>query len=102
MHLISETRSPSGPYCTSCAHRSCRALRALRLPMVGGHRREFAREHLIAAQIQADNRHLVLWFGEATQSYWVAAAEGLREARTLGELLLLVDPAPATSGATSR
>lgn len=70
--------------------------------MLGGQRCEFAREHLIAAEVQADNQHLLLWFGESTQSYWVASAEGLREARTVGDLLLLVDPAPVIRGGTSR
>lgn len=70
--------------------------------MLGGQKCEFAREHRIAAEIQADNPHSVLWFGEATQSYWVASADGLQEARTLGGLLLLVDPAPVIRGGTSR
>ncbi|GAA1459154.1 hypothetical protein NE857_29475 [Nocardiopsis exhalans] len=77
-------------------------MRAVKLPMLGGQRCEFAKEHRIAAEIQADNPQLVLWFGEATQSYWVASAEGLREAQTLGRLLLLVDPAPAIRAGTSR
>lgn len=89
-----ESAPRTGPSCVSCGHRACRTRRARRLPMLGGHRSEFAREHLRAAELQALNPHLVLWFGEATQSYWVATASGLTEARTIGDLLPLVDPLP--------
>ncbi|WP_026127375.1 hypothetical protein [Nocardiopsis lucentensis] len=81
-----------GPFCPSCVHRSCRERRAERLPRIGGHRAEFAREHLRAASVQARYPHLVVWFGESTQSYWVAGSGGLTEAPNLGALLLLVGP----------
>ncbi|GHC81840.1 hypothetical protein GCM10007079_22250 [Nocardiopsis terrae] len=84
----------SGPACDTCAHRTCRLLRARHLPLLGGHRREFAREHLRAAALQARNPHRLIWFGESTQSYWVADARGLTEAADSGSLLVLLDPCP--------
>ncbi|MBR8740818.1 hypothetical protein DSY14_03600 [Nocardiopsis sp. MG754419] len=85
--------SPSGPFCAACGHRTCRSLRALRLPLIGGHRCEFAKEHLRAAAVQARHPHFVIWFGESSQAYWIATAEGLSEARSVDELLFLVTPA---------
>ncbi|MFI6576359.1 hypothetical protein ACIBFB_11190 [Nocardiopsis sp. NPDC050513] len=79
-----------GPFCASCAHPSCRRGRAARLPRLGGHRAEFAREHLRAASVQSRYPHLAVWFGESTLSYWVAGPDGLTEAPNLGALLLLV------------
>ncbi|GAB3727457.1 hypothetical protein [Nocardiopsis nanhaiensis] len=84
-----------GPFCPSCEHPSCRRRRAQHLPRLGGHRSEYSREHARVAALQARNPHLLLWFGEATLSYWVAGPTGLTEARTPRELLLLLDPAPA-------
>ncbi|NYH55736.1 hypothetical protein HNR06_005325 [Nocardiopsis arvandica] len=84
-----------GPFCPSCEHPSCRRLRAARLPRLGGQRSEYQREHARAAAIQRHNPHLLIWFGEATLSYWVASPGGLTEARDSGELLILLDPAPA-------
>ncbi|WP_160050520.1 hypothetical protein [Nocardiopsis sp. FR4] len=83
-----------GPYCPRCEHPSCRRLRAERLPRLGGHRAEFAREHARAADLQRYNPHLLIWFGEATLSYWVASSTGLSEAPEPGDVLLLLDPAP--------
>jgi hypothetical protein len=68
-----------GPYCSACEHPSCRRRRAERLPRLGGHRSEFAREHARAAAVQDRHRNLVIWFGEQTLSYWVASADGLTE-----------------------
>ena len=62
---------------------------------MGGHRAEFTREHTRAAALQKGNPHLVIWFGEATGSYWVASRRGLIEARTADELLLLLETVPA-------
>ncbi|MGW9553168.1 hypothetical protein ACWGSK_01575 [Nocardiopsis sp. NPDC055551] len=95
---------PPGPICASCAHRTCRAGRARTLPRLGGHRTEFVPEHRQAAQMQAHpsptttlnghlrrsldpNPHLMIFFGEATQSFWVASTSGMVEARTLDDLL---------------
>ncbi|MGW8437526.1 hypothetical protein ACWGKS_20450 [Nocardiopsis sp. NPDC055879] len=59
----------TGPACATCTHRTCRTQRARTLPRLGGHRSEYAREHAQAAQIQAQNSHLLIYFGEATQSF---------------------------------
>ncbi|WP_033304219.1 hypothetical protein [Nocardiopsis alkaliphila] len=77
----------SGPACVSCTHRTCRAQRARTLPRLGGHRAEFALEHHQAATLQARHRGLITWFGEATQSFWVASATGMYEAKTYDDLL---------------
>jgi hypothetical protein len=61
---------------------------------LGGHRAEYAREHLRAASAQARNPDLVIWFGESTHSYWVASSAGLTEASDVGALLILLNPAP--------
>ncbi|MFW6641408.1 hypothetical protein ACOALZ_15355 [Nocardiopsis algeriensis] len=81
-----------GPYCQDCKHPSCRARRAERLPRLGGRRSEFAEEHANAAKLQARHRNLVIWFGEATQSYWVATSHGLVEGRDIDALLLALWP----------
>ncbi|MFE1078121.1 hypothetical protein ACFYOC_02215 [Nocardiopsis alba] len=80
----------SGPACASCAHRTCRTHRAQTLPRLGGHRAEFAHEHDQAARIQAHHPGVVVWFGEATQSFWVATSTGMMEAETLDHLLALL------------
>lgn len=80
------TNAPD-PNCASCAHRTCRAGRARTLPRLGGHRTEFAPEHRQAARLQARNPHLMIFFGEATQSFWVASTSGMVEARTFDDLL---------------
>ncbi|MGW5876367.1 hypothetical protein ACWFMI_07410 [Nocardiopsis terrae] len=96
-----------GPACRVCDHPSCRQRRAQRLPRLGGHRSEYAREHAQAAQLQAhpspattlngrlrrspdSNRHLVIWWGEATQSFWAATPTGMIEAPDVDTLLLTV------------
>ncbi|MFV2197733.1 hypothetical protein ACFHWE_16210, partial [Nocardiopsis sp. LOL_012] len=61
----------------------------------GGHRDEYRREHAIAADLQRRNRHLVIWYGERTGSYWAATPAGLAEAPDIDALLLLLWP-PAT------
>ncbi|MFE1468602.1 hypothetical protein [Nocardiopsis dassonvillei] len=38
--------------------------------------------------------HLVIWFGESTQSYWVASSSGLGEAPDAGTLERLLTPGP--------
>ncbi|WP_017603787.1 hypothetical protein [Nocardiopsis alkaliphila] len=99
-HLTGTIRTPapprpapqSGPACASCAHHACRAQRARTLPRLGGHRAEFSREHHQAAQIQARHPHLLVYFGEATQSFWIATPSGLIEARDVDELLLKLWP----------
>src|SRR5699024_12349669 len=61
-------------------------------------------EHHQAAQVQARNRHLLIWFGEATQSFWVAGPACLEEAHDLDTLLLKLWPhtnPPATRPRTS-
>ena len=81
-----------GPTCPRCAHPSCRKRRAQRLPRLGGRRSEFAHEHAQAAAIQARHRHVVVYFGEATQSFWIATPTGLHEAADVDALLLLLWP----------
>jgi hypothetical protein len=86
-------RSPLiGPVCPMCDHPSCRNRRAQRLPRLGGHRSEFSHEHAQAAAIQARHSHLIVYYGEATQSFWVATSAGLAEARDIDALLLLLWP----------
>jgi hypothetical protein len=67
----------------------------VRLPRLGGHRSEFAREHTRAAALQARHPHLLIWFGESTMSYWVASPVGLTEVPDIGTLAPFPDPAPA-------
>lgn len=85
-------RPLTGPVCPACEHPSCRDRRAQHLPRLGGHRSEYAREHAQAAQIQARHRHLLIYFGEATQSFWIATPSGLIEARDVDTLLLKLWP----------
>jgi hypothetical protein len=92
VHPLPRRNALIGPYCPRCDHASCRDRRAQRLPRLGGHRSEFAREHAQAAAIQARHRHVVVYFGEATQSFWVAAPTGLHEAADVDALLLLLWP----------
>ena len=80
----------SGTSCPTCAHRTCRTHRAQSLPRLGGHRSEFVAEHHGAAALQARHPGLVIFFGESTQSYWIATPAGLTEARTWDELLALL------------
>ena len=82
----------TGPACPTCDHPSCRDRRARALPRLGGHRAEYAREHAQAAQVQTRHRHLLIYFGEATQSFWIATPSGLVEARDVDELLLKLWP----------
>ncbi|GHC70401.1 hypothetical protein GCM10007079_01810 [Nocardiopsis terrae] len=79
-----------GPACPVCDHPSCRQRRAQNLPRLGGHRSEYAREHAQAAQLQTHHRHLVIWWGEATQSFWAATPTGMIEAPDVDTLLLTV------------
>ncbi|MFL1446647.1 hypothetical protein, partial [Nocardiopsis protaetiae] len=81
-----------GPHCPACEHPSCRRFRARDLPLLGGHRAEFLREHRHAATLQARYPHLVIWFGEATGSYWVASAAGLTEVPDRATLTRLLAP----------
>ncbi|WP_040699220.1 hypothetical protein [Nocardiopsis kunsanensis] len=81
-----------GPACTVCDHPSCRRRRAQRLPRLGGHRSEYSREHAQAAQVQRQYRHLIIWWGENTQSFWVATPAGLEEAPDVDALLLKLWP----------
>ncbi|MDE3723531.1 hypothetical protein PWG71_19245 [Nocardiopsis sp. N85] len=85
-------RSPVGPFCPSCAHPSCRTLRAQHLPLIGGHRSEYRREHTLAAAFQTEHSHLVVWFGEATGSYWAASSTGLAEVLDLRTLTRVLEP----------
>ena len=81
-----------GPVCPACEHPSCRKRRAQRLPRMGGHRAEFSHEHAQAAALQSRHRHLVIWWGEATQSFWAAIPTGLIEAPDVDALLLALWP----------
>ncbi|WP_306370772.1 hypothetical protein [Nocardiopsis sp. CC223A] len=77
-----------GPVCPACEHPSCRARRAQRLPRLGGHRTEFAPEHARAAAVQARHPGLIVYYGEATQSFWAVTPTGLLEAPDTDALLL--------------
>lgn len=77
-----------GPVCPACEHPSCRARRAQRLPRLGGHRAEFAPEHAQAAAVQARHPDLIVYYGEATQSFWAITFTGLLEAPDTDALLL--------------
>ena len=81
-----------GPACPMCDHPSCRERRAQRLPRLGGHRAEFAVEHAQAAAVQARHRHLVIYFGEATQSFWAITPTGMLEAPDVDALLVAIWP----------
>ncbi|GAB3751032.1 hypothetical protein GCM10027590_68970 [Nocardiopsis nanhaiensis] len=59
---------------------------------MGGHRSEYADEHTQAARIQARHPNLSIWWGEATQSFWIATPAGLEEAPDIDALLLLLWP----------
>ena len=86
-------RSPLiGPVCPACTHPSCRRRRAERLPRLGGHRTEYSREHAQAAQVQRQYPRLLVYYGEATQSFWIAGPAGLEEAPDLDTLLLKLWP----------
>lgn len=91
-----------GPVCVGCAHPTCRTGRAQSLPRLGGHRSEYACEHAQAAAIQASNPHTVVWWGEATQSFWAAVNGGLQEAEDVDALLLAVWPGPDPAAGTER
>ena len=80
----------TGPTCSTCTHRSCRARRAERQPRLGGLRTEFSAEHVTVALCQARNPHVLSWYGEATQSYWLATPAGLIEAKDAEDLFRLV------------
>jgi hypothetical protein len=84
-----------GPFCPACKHPSCRRRRAACLPRLGGHLSEYQREHAFAAAFQARNRHLVIWYGEKTGSYWVASSTGLTEVSDVETLERLLAPGPA-------
>jgi hypothetical protein len=81
-----------GPACPICEHPSCRVRRAQRLPRLGGHRSEFACEHAQAAEVQKCHRHLIIWWGEATQSFWAITPTGMVEAADVDALLLALWP----------
>ncbi|MFD0773082.1 hypothetical protein ACFQZ2_03995, partial [Streptomonospora algeriensis] len=77
-----------GTLCPACAHPPCRARRSARQVPRGGHTAEFAAEHHKAAAIRAQyGRLAVVWFGEATQSYWALTPTGLVEAPDTDTLL---------------
>lgn len=97
-------RSPLiGPVCPACTHPSCRRRRAERLPRLGGHRAEYSRERAQAAHVQRRYPHLIVYYGEVTQSFWTAGPAGLEEAHGLDTLLLKLwphtDPPAARPGA---
>lgn len=97
-------RPLEGPSCPACDHPSCRQRRAQHLPRLGGHKAEYRSEHTLAATVQAQNPHLVIWYGERTGSFWVASSTGLAEvpdAATLTRVLARVpgqSPNPNTVG----
>ncbi|MBB6122269.1 hypothetical protein [Nocardiopsis algeriensis] len=84
--------SPSAQPLPGCDHPSCRRRRAQRLPRLGGHRAEYAREHAHAAALQRQYPHLIVYYGEATQSFWAVTPTGLVEGRDVDALLLALWP----------
>ncbi|CAL9387505.1 hypothetical protein SUDANB121_01196 [Nocardiopsis dassonvillei] len=89
---LAKRRGARGPHCQACEPPSCRRLRARNLPLLGGHRAEYLREHRRAATLQVRHPHLVIWFGEATGSYWVASFAGLAEVPDTDTLTRLLGP----------
>ena len=87
-------RTPSARFSPGCTHPSCRRIRAERLPRLGGHLAEYRDEHAFAASVQAQNRHLIIWYGEKTGSYWVASSTGLAEVPDAQTLTRLLTPEP--------
>ena len=83
-----------GPVCPTCTHPSCRRIRAEELPILGGHKAEYRDEHAFAASLQARNRHLIIWYGEKTGSFWVASSTGLAEVPDAQTLTHLLTPEP--------
>ncbi|WP_344974316.1 hypothetical protein [Salinactinospora qingdaonensis] len=83
--------------CRACAHPPCRAQRAAGQSRQRGRTAEFAVEHHTVATLQARYPHLVIWFGEATQSYWAATSTGLVEAANPDALLLTLWPSASHS-----
>jgi hypothetical protein len=90
-----------GPVCVGCAHPTCRTIRAQALPRLGGHRSE-SREHAQAAAIQARTPHTVVWWGEATQSFWAVVDCALHEAADVDALLLALWPGPDPAAGSAR
>ncbi|MCY9787747.1 hypothetical protein KIK06_28100 [Nocardiopsis sp. EMB25] len=88
----SRTDRTHGPECARCDHPTCRGIRARSLPLLGGRRAEYSHEHARAAAVQAGYPHLVIWFGESNQTYWVMTPDGLLEAGDIDELLLVLWP----------
>lgn len=82
------TSPPSTNPCAACTHPPCRTLRAENQVRRCGRSAEFAAEHRNAVALQARYRHRVIWFGEATQSYWAATSAGLIEGADVDALLL--------------
>ncbi|GAB3466238.1 hypothetical protein GCM10027570_55290 [Streptomonospora sediminis] len=72
-------KQPTAP-CPACAHPPCRTRRSAAQTSRYGRTAEFALEHRTAAAIQAQHPNAVVWFGQATQSYWAATPTGFIEA----------------------
>ncbi|WP_148046407.1 hypothetical protein [Halostreptopolyspora alba] len=83
-----ESQDVNTTHCSECAHPECRTRRAFHQPRLCGHTAEFAAEHRTAIAVQTRHPGVVIWFGEATQSYWAAAPGGLIEAADSDTLLL--------------
>lgn len=88
LHDVRWTPSEQTP--SACGHPSCRERRAQSLPRLGGHRSEFAVEHARAAAVQARHRDLIVYFGEATQSFWAITPTDMVEAPDVDFLLSAV------------
>ncbi|MBB6120632.1 hypothetical protein [Nocardiopsis algeriensis] len=84
-----------------CGHPSCRSRRAQGMRRLGGHRAEYTREHLQAAAVQESHQDLVVYYGEATQSFWAVTPTGLVEARDVDALLLALRPHAASEAETA-
>lgn len=77
----------TGPACVSCAHRTCRAVRATRAPRRFGRSAEYDVEHVRAAAVQRQCPGAVVWWGEESQTYRAMTSRGLHEATSV-ELIL--------------
>ncbi|TQN28431.1 hypothetical protein FHX37_3776 [Haloactinospora alba] len=86
--LVPRQRSAHDSPCVGCDHTTCRQQRSLCQPRLYGRTVEFVAEHRTAAAIQAHHPGVVVWFGEATQSYWAATPAGLISAPDADTLLL--------------
>lgn len=78
--------------CPTCERSFCRDRSVQHFPCLGGHCSESSREHAQTVRVQALRRRLLAYFGETTQSFWIATASRLVEAHDVDALLLRMWP----------